>query len=190
MPKNVVRLNFQKDMSWGYIEGYRRAANALAKAVTVEEQNCDFFIYPMGFLYRHHVELQLKWLIQKFAELSGQHETPPRHHRLQQLWEVVRSQLKKLPVDSKALITEVEHDLKLLDQIDRSAQEFRYTTTEEKGVERQSLAGISLLFYEQFYCQCENLATNLQVVHDWLSVELDRRNEVQAMQQEFYSLDD
>lgn len=54
--------------TWGvdqaaYLEGYRCGARLLVEHVTEHARDQDFLVYPIIFLYRHHVELALKNII-------------------------------------------------------------------------------------------------------------------------------
>jgi hypothetical protein len=55
-----------------YLEGYRRAARHLAETVCETGRHEDFIIYPIVYLYRHHVELALKRLLPLVACLAGE----------------------------------------------------------------------------------------------------------------------
>jgi hypothetical protein len=46
-----------------YSEGYRLAGRIVADHVSQQPLDADFLVYPIIFLYRHYVELQLKRLI-------------------------------------------------------------------------------------------------------------------------------
>src|ERR1039457_6840457 len=79
------------DPKAGYIEGYRRGARLLVEHVNEHGRDQDYLVYPIIFLYRHHIELALKNLVTLVAdwldhELS---EAEKRHldgHRLDLLW--------------------------------------------------------------------------------------------------------
>jgi len=55
-------------VAWGndkaaYTEGYWRGARLLVEHVAEHARDQDFLVYPVIFLYRHHIELALKNLI-------------------------------------------------------------------------------------------------------------------------------
>ncbi|MCI5221569.1 MAG: hypothetical protein D3924_02515 [Candidatus Electrothrix sp. AR4] len=56
-------LNFSHDMSYGYIEGYLRAADRLVKHVFDTSKDQDVLVYPIAFMFRQHIELRLKSII-------------------------------------------------------------------------------------------------------------------------------
>ena len=53
---------------FAYAEGYRLAANALVEHTGGTSRDLDFLIYPTVFLYRHHLELVLKQVIEKHVD--------------------------------------------------------------------------------------------------------------------------
>ena len=52
------------DNIMAYQNGYRRAAFHLAEYVCDARLGQDFLVYPIVYLYRHHIELTLKSIIQ------------------------------------------------------------------------------------------------------------------------------
>lgn len=52
---------------YAYREGYRRGAQILVRAVEETQSDQDFLVYPIVFLYRHHIELALKRVIKRAA---------------------------------------------------------------------------------------------------------------------------
>jgi hypothetical protein len=72
-------------------EGYLRGAQILVQNVREEERDQDFLVYPIIFLYRHHIELLLKEVIKRAPYLIDRElsEVEKRHlenHRLDLLW--------------------------------------------------------------------------------------------------------
>lgn len=76
---------------YAYREGYRRGAQCLVQAVGETERDQDFLVYPIIFLYRHHIELALKRIIRQapylierpLTKLESDHLN---QHRLDWLW--------------------------------------------------------------------------------------------------------
>jgi len=77
---------------YAYREGYRRGAQILVRTVGATEQDQDFLVYPIVFLYRHYVELVLKEIIRRAPYLIEREltEAEKQHlddHRLDLLWQ-------------------------------------------------------------------------------------------------------
>jgi hypothetical protein len=73
---------------YAYSEGYRLAGRIVADHVIQKPLDADFLVYPIVFLYRHYVELQLKRLIPMGALLVNQVIDRNRllKHPLDELW--------------------------------------------------------------------------------------------------------
>lgn len=54
-----------------YVEGYRIAAERLVDNVLTTQTERDTLIYPIVFLYRHYIEIQLKEIIIIGSEYLG-----------------------------------------------------------------------------------------------------------------------
>ena len=85
--------------SWHlYVEGYRRAADRLVE--TIFEQDLDYLVYPILFLYRHYLEVGLKSLYLLYGlylETSRTNELKKINHTHSQtyLWKLVRPRLQQ-----------------------------------------------------------------------------------------------
>lgn len=175
--KATACLNFKDDMSWGYIEGYRRAANLLADRMIVENRDLDFLIYPMGFMYRHHFELQLKYLLQRIGILNNQLESPAPMHLLQDLWASLRPKLLDLEPESGEFLVEIDRGIDLIGQLDESSQEFRYSTKKAGKQFKPSLQGQTYIDVKDFHENLERLAESLQAIHDRINAAVDDKQE-------------
>jgi hypothetical protein len=76
----------------GYMEGYLRGAQKLVQHVIETGRDQDFLVYPIIFLFRHHIELVLKRIILRAPYLIERKLTDAekRHlgkHRLDLLWQ-------------------------------------------------------------------------------------------------------
>jgi hypothetical protein len=80
---------------FAYREGYRRGAQALIRVVENTQIDQDFLVYPIVFLYRHHIELALKRIIRQSPYLIERPLTKIEsvhldQHRLDWLWQDFR----------------------------------------------------------------------------------------------------
>lgn len=174
--KQLACLNFKSDMSWGYIEGYRRAAALVAQQM-LDGIDLDYLVYPLGYLYRHHVELQLKFLLDRSGTLLDEVEPPAKGHVLERLWRKLRSKLQQLQ-DSEEFLDEIEAGIAGLVSLDNSGQEFRYSRTNS---EQTSLEKLTHLDIEKFHSNCELLCENLQAVHESLNVALETKKDYELL---------
>ncbi|MFA5293863.1 MAG: hypothetical protein WC496_12645 [Phycisphaerae bacterium] len=81
---------------YAYSEGYKRAANILVEYVKTNRIDLDVLVYPIIYLYRHHLELCLKSIIsngRKLLDRSGEFQ---KIHKLNDLWREARIILEKV----------------------------------------------------------------------------------------------
>jgi hypothetical protein len=124
---------------YSYSEGYRLAGRVLADHVIQNRWDTDFLVYPIVFLYRHYVELQLKRLIPNGAFLTGQSLSGPDWkllsscHNLEQLWRLLEPILRKLAKEGFGIKpNEIEATgsyIRQIHNIDEGSFSFRYLTT-------------------------------------------------------------
>ena len=79
-----------------YIDGYRKAADALAHKVVESGCDQDILVYPIAFLYRQYIELQLKHIIKESRGLLSEGSGFPEHHKIRDLWHVANGLMKKI----------------------------------------------------------------------------------------------
>lgn len=83
-----------------YVKGYKEAGDLLIKQC--QSVNKNILVYPICFMYRHYIEIQLKELITKYEEFImgdvGSLEGIPKkisHHELDKLWRDCKELLDK-----------------------------------------------------------------------------------------------
>ena len=141
-----ARLNFMCDMSTGYIEGYLRAADRLVQHVADTAEDQDFFVYPIAFMYRQHIELQLKQIIDTGRRLLTNEGGQPVHHKLHDLWSSAKGVLRQI-WNSKPDPPEFELIDNFIDQfsrVDAGSTAFRYPTQRDGNSSLQGVHHINL----------------------------------------------
>ncbi|MEK7981452.1 hypothetical protein N5I81_028340 (plasmid) [Klebsiella michiganensis] len=96
---NNACLNYMPDHGTAYTEGYRRAADILIKHIDESGRDQDFLVYPVLFLYRHHIELLIKQIVGLALVLSEEPDTDQYkkdNHNLNTLWLLAKKLLLKL----------------------------------------------------------------------------------------------
>lgn len=79
-------LSWARGKRYGYEEGYHRAAQLVFDRI-MTGTGLDSLVFPLAYLWRHAIELQLKRIIVEGAVLRD--VDPPtkyKHHRLVDLW--------------------------------------------------------------------------------------------------------
>lgn len=178
---NNACLNYMSDHGTAYTEGYRRAADILIRHIDETARDQDFLVYPVVFLYRHHIELQIKQvtglacrLLRDYAPRSGDKVT----HNLNTLWEVARRLL--LQADdtlAPSHFTRVSAVVKALNEADLRATGFRYARTAEGG---RSLEGIHYINTRRFGEQMAAASDDLDGIDNGLRYLLDLESEMRG----------
>ena len=115
-----------KDDLWvNYIIGYKDAADILVEYIKTTGKGRDLLVYPIVFLYRQFIELQLKALIRDSCRLLGKSDEDILNivinckHRIDFLWKQVRTLLeKKWPEGDKANLSTIEDYINQFCKID------------------------------------------------------------------------
>jgi hypothetical protein len=123
---NVEMGGWGADSSWHiYVRGYFSAARALIEGPP-DKFFLTFAIYPVLFLYRHYVELELKGLMLDFSKVLGRpHRDFGNQHDILVLW---RWLLEVVPAGHRALenAANVERILTELRALDPKSMDSRY----------------------------------------------------------------
>lgn len=142
---NNACLNYMADDTSLIREGYRLAAESLVESATRESGQLDTLIYPIVYLYRHHLELSLKQIIVDGTRLIDRRSVHPFGHSLFALWQMARPILEEIwPQGSKDDLAAVEECILELDALDPSSQTFRYSVTSCGDQPLKSIQRISI----------------------------------------------
>ncbi len=124
---NDACINWDRH-AWGlYAMGYEEAADILVK--NVKSDNSDLLIYPIAFLYRQAIELQLKDIILTCRGLYGfENEEIPKNHDLLQSWSVCKKAIEHVwpKEEDRGNVKEVEKIIREIHTIDKKSFSFRY----------------------------------------------------------------
>lgn len=112
-----------------YIQGYKLAGDLLARHVRDTRSDQDFLIYPMVFLYRQTIELQLKQIIKDGNKIAGNGKRFPKTHDLIGLFRECKEIVKEVCLDGvTADIKKVGSYIKQFSEHDPGSFAFRYPT--------------------------------------------------------------
>jgi hypothetical protein len=126
-PKAVARQLSTGQARYDYTMGYKEAADLLVAQVETTGRRADKLGYPIVSLYRHHLELVVKSLIRVCCHLLGRDQDFPKHHRLDELWQMCAGLLRELSPGASGgnlqKITRLFHEFRALDP---NADAFRF----------------------------------------------------------------
>jgi hypothetical protein len=174
--------------SMAYQDGYRRAALHLAEHVCDTTKGQDFLVYPIVYLYRHHIELTLKSIIHAACfvvdyTLTKEDRHTLGYHDLARLWKLARPLLNPtcelggspaLPPDD---LDGIDSCILQLHKHDPDGSRFRYSTTKAR---LPSLPDLRYINIRDFAVGMEKLADYLEGLDNWIGDLTDAKNEHQA----------
>ncbi len=92
----------------------------------------ESFLRPIGFLYRHYLELEMKcWIKELKRGTFDEGDKPPKGHNLKKLCFALKPLICPFCVrqEEQKMLSEVEEVVLVFDKYDPTGQEFRYTRT-------------------------------------------------------------
>ena len=129
-PNPCWRNNAYVEPDWiAYVLGYREAADSIVE--NAEELGVDLLVYPVMFLYRHYLEIGLKYNFIVLKRYFGEPFELSPSHRLDILWQKVRilSEKEWNTAKDNEYYDAIEARIKEFQQIDEKSFAFRYPVT-------------------------------------------------------------
>jgi hypothetical protein len=114
---------------WMYAESYRFAAATLVERFAKTGHDQDFLALPVLFLYRHYVEVALKFIEREASLLLGKPHPKPKGHGIRDRWGRVQPLLEEIwpnNADYKKDNRHVRSLIAQLDVVDPDSDTFRY----------------------------------------------------------------
>ena len=160
-----------------YIEGYKNAADYLVEHA-VKEWPADMLVYPIVFLYRQYLELQLKDLLQILFKCHRLSCRLPITHDLMQIWHRFRPLVESLDekLEGVEYYDHIEARIKEFDIIDKTSYSFRYPQDTQEGLSLESIKtdiGDEMLNIFQMKCVMDSIYAVLQGQSETLWREYD-----------------
>jgi hypothetical protein len=115
--------------------GYRDAAIVLYESMVAEhassQRHSDALLFPLAYLWRHHVELSLKDIIARGKRLHGEDPVFEPHHRLVVLWSDAKPYVEETGDPKAPELANVEHNIIEIERLDPGSFSFRYPMTKD-----------------------------------------------------------
>lgn len=128
-----------------YAAGYKDAADALVEALAERKASLDSVVYPLVFLYRQGLELQLKLILPLARRLAGKEALADHKHGLMPLWSELRRHLQQLdPREDDNELAAIGDFIGQLDTVDPASFAFRYPTTKKGEVSLPELRHVNV----------------------------------------------
>ncbi|MFT6168655.1 MAG: hypothetical protein ACJAR9_000767 [Celeribacter sp.] len=168
---------------WGNVEyaykaGFRKGAFQLAERMCTEPNDQDLLVYPIAYLYRHHIEMVLKSIFHLSLEvldeeISGRQKKKLVLHDLTRLWGMIKPKLSAIctlaneaPLPKEDL-EGIEAYMHQLNAQDPNGESFRYARqNDSKRTLNEDLMRINI---RSFAINMEKLANYLEGLENWLA---------------------
>jgi hypothetical protein len=122
---------WSKDQPTSRIIGYREAADLIFRRLVEDRGGCDTLVYPLVFLWRHAIELQLKNIVDRGQILLDEEATYPKHHGLREVWKMAVKVIEELHEEDNGEIDNVTRVIEELCALDPDSAGFRYHQTKK-----------------------------------------------------------
>lgn len=156
-----------------YCKGYRRVARHLAEQMVNRHNSIDLpidiAVYPLFYLYQHHIELRIKQLLMACSILEEEPQWPPTKHKIADYWDFVRHTIEKhLPEADWSQNRYATRLIRELAEVDPDGMSGRYPYQKVRGrlhmEEGVSFRGHKLLNIRQFVIAIEKLCDYLETI--------------------------
>ena len=128
-----------------YAGGYKDAADTLARVLLDRKAPMDSAIYPLVFLYRQGIELQLKLILPLARRLNGEKTKKDLSHGLKAMWKELRDILATIdPREEDLELPAMENFIMELHEIDPESFAFRYPTDRKGNATLPDLTHINI----------------------------------------------
>jgi len=172
-----------------YKSGFRSAANQLALEACKIRSEQDIIIYPIAYLYRHHIELVLKDIFLMAASLlrletTNSQKNALMRHNLLKIWNYVIPLLapicelageEPLPQED---IEGISSYIRQINDYDSGGNSFRYAR--ELNGARSLPENLALINIQDFAIGMEKLSDYLGGLESWIDGLVDETNKYEA----------
>lgn len=156
-----------------YAAGYKDAADALVAALAERKASLDSVVYPLVFLYRQGLELQLKLILPLARRLACKEAATDNKHSLMLLWSELRQHIEQLdPREGDKELPAIEDFIRQLDTVDPGSFAFRYPTTTKGEVSLPELRHVNVRHLSEIM---DSVFMLLGGIYSWLG-EMDQND--------------
>jgi hypothetical protein len=159
-----------------YSDGFLRAGNRLVEGSTHSAIE-DALIYPIVYLYRHHLELELKGLIAYYVtrlpcskeEKQSKTKKLTHGHSLKRFWNSVRELYPICAQEMLEATNAFQHLLFELDSYDPSSQAARYPMD---NLDKPTLSNLHLVDLDHLKSAVNKMSHYLSCIHESMAERL------------------
>ncbi|GJL63837.1 MAG: hypothetical protein NPIRA04_24910 [Nitrospirales bacterium] len=159
-----------------YAQGYKAAGDYVVESITEFSQPvAHSLVYPVLFLYRHYLELELKSMIENGKQFSNSNieRNLDKEHRLKKLWEWCREILENIrPVDDKPPFNMklIEDGINQFVKLDPNSQNTRYPRKKKGKQDTQKEIEQHQVHLGNLKKGMSLISTELENAHNWICI--------------------
>ncbi len=174
-----------------YAKGYLNAANSLTNDLIQRENYADYEGYPIFFLYRHALELEIKNIIYWCIELSNFSDKQLSYgaiyesHQLLSLSETMMQFLKAIEGKQNSSLKEVEKVLEIsknITKLDPGSYSYRYPVNKQGNESTEKDQTFNLKLLKDDVNDCIRI---LDFTYDYLSTKYETLTDIIAYHIDF-----
>lgn len=165
-------LNWSHDAWTLYASGYGEAADLLVRHIEEHGAGQDMLVYPILFLYRQYLELEIKDLIRQGRRLQDIPGGFPKHHDIAGLWRTCHQLLSEIaPDDSVEELKQIDRLIEEFAAVDPSSMAFRYPEDKKGNDSLPGITHINLRNVREVMTAISNLLTGASCqIDEYLSI--------------------
>ncbi len=162
-----ARIDTSRHAGSSYATGYFLAAQLLAIHVREDRMDRNLLALPIGYRFRHNLELNLKELIAAGQRVVGTTGSQMKHHRIKDLWTVGKQLLRGADPSKPAPgeFYRVDRVIDHISAVDEDAQAFRFPTRVDGA---RSLVDVTEIDLESLTDMVNSATLFLWGCIDWL----------------------
>lgn len=180
--QSVIGYKYSSGEFYPYVKAYTESAEYLYSRISKNKRLKDTLFIPMCYLYRNAIELAIKEIL--FEECSFTLQQSLRYmnnkkHKVQGLWNLVKSEIKENSDVSEDDITilNAEKYIVQLNNVDGSSDKFRYPTNKHLELYFKKRKQFDINNVNNFFGE---LASFLSAVNTMMSVHNEWKAEMEA----------
>ena len=161
-----------------YANGYKNAGDLLVEYIKEKQVTQNSLAYPIVFLYRQYIELQMKAIIRDGNQLLDIPIEFPKDHWIDKLWKQCRKIIEEVWPEAPSVDLEaVEECVLQFSEIDYGSAAFRYPTDKSGNPSLPDLSVINLRNLSEVITRMGSLLDGVGI---GISIKLEHKREMEA----------
>lgn len=182
---NRALLGYTHEIPWqAYVCGYKEAGDKIISAIDTCQHGQDMLVFPILFLYRQYLELNIKTQIRECQSLlrierpsrpktGEQRISSGQGHNLAGLWKCLLELVSRIyPTVPASTVSEIDRVISAFAMVDPRGDEARYPLTTSEQRTLRNLSEVNLRRLSEDISRADVAFTQIGGGIDW---EIDQR---------------